>query len=134
LENPIGEFKGVLADMTSDTELVTAVLANDHDAFDTLVQRYERAVFAVAVDILRDHHAAQDTAQEVFVQAYQKLGTLRNGSAFGTWILTITRHMACHALRPRPKEISMEAANEPVEKGHNGLLDEESRHLLWAIT
>ena len=70
--------------MKSDSELVNAVLSGQKDAFAELVGRYERSVRAAAMDVLGDHIAAQDAAQEAFVKAYEKLGSLREVSVFGS--------------------------------------------------
>ena len=80
--------------MQSDCQLVSAVLEGDEAAFATLVGRYQRAARAVAFHRIGDHHAAEDAAQEAFVAAYKKLPTLRDGSLFGPWLLTIVRHQA----------------------------------------
>ena len=61
--------------MLSDQELVEAIIAGDRAVFAELVRRYERAVRAVAADVLGDVHLAEDCAQEVFVKAYEKLPT-----------------------------------------------------------
>ena len=66
----------------SDGELVNAVLEGDRAAFEELVVRYERAVQAVCQNVLNDRHLAADAAQEAFVLAYRKMGTLKNATAF----------------------------------------------------
>jgi DNA-directed RNA polymerase specialized sigma24 family protein len=70
--------------MPSDAQLVDAVLAGDREAFSDLVRRYERAVRACALVVVRDRHTAEDVAGS-FVRSY-KLATLREamlGWAFG---------------------------------------------------
>jgi RNA polymerase sigma-70 factor (ECF subfamily) len=87
----------------SDAELVEAVLGGNRAAFAVLVERYERAVVGVALVILRDHHAAEDVAQEAFVTAYQRLGTLRDGKRFAPWLLATARRRAIDICRKRSK-------------------------------
>jgi len=71
----------------SDAELVNAVLGGARSAFAALVRGYERTVSTAATELLHDRDGAQDAAQEAFVAAYEKLATLRNGSAFGAWVV-----------------------------------------------
>jgi hypothetical protein len=80
--------------MRPDAELVDSTLKGERAAYGELVCRYGQSVVAAAWQILGDYHAAQDAAQEVFLNAYQKLGSLRNGSMFGAWVLTSVRRYA----------------------------------------
>ena len=80
--------------MLSDRELVDAVLAGDKARFAELVRRYEPVVQAAGVAVVRDAHLAQDVTQEAFLTAYRKLGSLRDRSRFGPWILKIARREA----------------------------------------
>jgi len=116
----------------SDAELVAAVLAGDRSAFAGLVERHEHGVRATAFAVLRDHHAAQDAAQEAFILAYRKLGTLRDRGAFGSWVRTVTRNLACDAARRRPNVVPLDRAGPiPVEET-DGKLEEAARRLIEA--
>jgi RNA polymerase sigma-70 factor (ECF subfamily) len=50
---------------------------------------------------MNNREDAEDMLQEAFVQAFQKLGTFRNESGFGTWLKTITIHTCINALNKR---------------------------------
>ncbi|MHC4215045.1 MAG: RNA polymerase sigma factor [Planctomycetota bacterium] len=120
--------------MQSDAQLVNAVLSGQKDAFAELVGRYERSVRAVAITVLDDHTAAQDAAQEAFIRAYEKLGSLKRSSAFGSWLLMITRRCALDAAASRPaRESSLETSLELAAEDSDGKLDEEKQHLLAAV-
>jgi RNA polymerase sigma-70 factor (ECF subfamily) len=120
--------------VTSDRDLVTAVLAGDRNAYAFLVGRYERAVHAAALEVLRNHHAAQDAAQEAFVAGYRHLGSLRDAAAFGAWILRIARHEAVRMARQRSRMPTVEPAGEVAAPQRNGQLDEASRLLLDRVS
>jgi RNA polymerase sigma-70 factor (ECF subfamily) len=117
--------------LQSDGELVDAVVGGDRTAFAILVRRYEPAVRAVAISVLRDAHLAQDAAQEAFVKAYEKLGSLRRAGAFGPWLLQIGRRCALDLVR-QYRETSLPdhdiAAARPA-----GLLDDDKELLLAAV-
>ena len=75
----------------SDVQLVQETLGGDKQAFALLVARYERSVRAVAINIVKSSHAADDIAQDAFVRAWEQLPTLRNPKVFGPWLMKITR-------------------------------------------
>ena len=120
--------------MQSDAQLVNAVLSGQKDAFAELVSRYERSVRTVAIAVLDDHTAAQDAAQEAFVRAYEKLGSLRRASAFGSWLLMIARRCALDAAASGPaRESSLESSLELATEDSDGKGDVENQHLLASV-
>lgn len=84
---------------TSDTGLVGRALAGDPTAFATLVERYERSLYTLAVRTLRDREEARDATQEAFVKAYRSLRTFRPEAKFSTWIFSICYHACCDRLK-----------------------------------
>ncbi|MGI6364794.1 MAG: RNA polymerase sigma factor [Bacillota bacterium] len=89
---------------------INRVLAGDKQAFRPLVEAYSRLVFTSVVKIVRDSEAAQDIAQEAFLQAYRSLANFRSESAFSTWLVRIAINKAldyCRRQRrlPRMEEI-----------------------------
>jgi RNA polymerase sigma-70 factor (ECF subfamily) len=85
--------------MQDIAEIVRSVLRGDRAAFEELVRRYERAAWTTAWRVLRDYHAAQDTTQEAFVQAYRRLSLLQQPRYFGVWLLRITHRLAVRRAR-----------------------------------
>jgi RNA polymerase sigma-70 factor (ECF subfamily) len=118
--------------MQSDSQLVSSALHGDQAAFATLVDRYQRAARAVAFHSIGDHHAAEDAAQEAFVAAYQKLASLREGSLFGRWLLTIVRHQAKRIARTRRPNVPLDDASEIVQPEKTGL-SHDAEFLLAAV-
>ena len=120
--------------MQPDAQFVKAVLAGDNAAFATLIARHEVSVRAVALNILGNHHDAQDVTQEAFIKAYQKLTTLRKADAFGPWVQKIAKRCALTAVRRAPKQVSIEQLGEIDSQSQNGQLDKDDRELLDALT
>lgn len=120
--------------MQTDRDVVNAVLNGQREAYATLVERYEVAVRAVAVRIVTDLHAAEDVAQDAFIKAYENLGRLRRGAAFGPWLLQITRRRALDAVRERASRAALEEkAPSLTSSRRDGRLEEEARRLLEAV-
>ncbi len=96
-------------EMTRDCELVAAALAGGPEAFGPIVERYQDAVFGVALARLRDFHEAEDVAQNVFVEAFGRLGNLKDASRLGAWLRSITIHRSIDRIRRRRPAADAEA-------------------------
>jgi RNA polymerase sigma-70 factor (ECF subfamily) len=72
-----------------------------HAAFAALVRRFEAAAFATALAACDDPDAARDACQEAFLDAWRKLPTLREPSAFGGWLMRLVR---THCARRRRQQ------------------------------
>ena len=74
--------------------LIARAQVGDRNAFGELVERFQPAVYAVALARLRDPNEATELAQEVFIHAMQKIGQLRDPHCFVGWLRQITVRMA----------------------------------------
>jgi RNA polymerase sigma-70 factor (ECF subfamily) len=100
-------------DETQLSDTVRAAQRGDGAAFGRLVERYQRAVYATAFRRLGNHAEAQELCQEVFLQAMQKLGQLRDPRCFGGWLRSIAQRMAINrAVRRAPL---LPAATDTIE-------------------
>ena len=85
------------------------------EAFGELVIRFQDMAFGCAFAVLGDAYLAQDTAQEAFVVAWQKLAQLREPAAFPGWFKRIVltqcnRLLRCKRLQMVPLETSAGAS------------------------
>jgi RNA polymerase sigma-70 factor (ECF subfamily) len=78
--------------------LVQRAQAGDRVAYGQLVERFQPAVYAVALARLRDPGEAQELAQEVFIHGMTKLDQLRDPRCFAGWLRQITVRMAINRL------------------------------------
>lgn len=86
---------------TSDQQLIDRCLSGETDAFGELVSRYEDRLYGTLVHMIGSTHEARDVAQEAFVQAFQKLKTFRQESAFYSWLFRIAYNRAISRHRRR---------------------------------
>jgi len=86
-----------------DGQLVAAAIAGRSEAFGTLVERYERAIYHLCLRTMRDPEEARDCAQEAFFKAFRSLRTFKPGSKFSTWIFSIAYHACCDRLGRRKR-------------------------------
>ncbi|MGH9464283.1 MAG: RNA polymerase sigma factor [Thermoanaerobaculia bacterium] len=103
-----------------DAVLVARTLAGDPDAFRALVERYQRGVFGIVLQLVRDRAAAEDLAQEAFLKAYRALDSFELERKFSSWLFKIAHNTAIdHLRRRRPDAVPLESA----EEGGPDLLD-----------
>ncbi len=90
----------------TDGTLVLGVLNGDRSAFAELYDRRARLIRAICYDVTGDLHAAADLTQEVFLRAYQRLGSLRDPQKFGAWLVGMARQVCREWRRGRLRERS----------------------------
>ncbi len=102
----------------SDAELVSRCLANEQAAWEELVDRYARYVYAIAARVYRlEPGDAEDVFQEVFARVFERLGTLRDGEALRPWIAQTTRRCAVDALRRNGREKTADELPDGIDEG-----------------
>ena len=84
-----------------DVQLIHSALSGDDEAFGALVQRYQKSVHALAWRKIGDFHYAEEITQDTFLQAYQKLPTLKNHNQFSGWLYVITNNLCTDWLRKK---------------------------------
>lgn len=82
-----------------DTQLVAAAHNGDLEAFEALVRRHTRHVYAHAVRFFGDASAADDVVQEVFIKVYRSLDTFDERARFTTWLYRVTRNVCLDMVR-----------------------------------
>jgi RNA polymerase sigma factor (sigma-70 family) len=96
----------------SDAQLVHRCRAGESEAWNELVERFSRYVYAIAVSGFRfREHDAEDVFQEVFARVYDRLDSLRDDTAFRPWIAQLTRRVCLDRLAAGSRE---EPAGEVV--------------------
>jgi RNA polymerase sigma-70 factor (ECF subfamily) len=103
-----------MASTLSDRELVSRCRAGDPQAWNELVERFSRYVYAISVQAFRlPESDAEDVFQEVFARAYQQLEKLRDDEAIRPWLAQLTRRLCIDRLRATARE--RPAADEELD-------------------
>ena len=87
------------SDILTDGDLVQRAKRGDEFAFGQLVERYQRAAYAVALSVTGRHEDAKDAAQESILRALQRLNECRNPERFAGWLMTIVRNQSRNLVR-----------------------------------
>lgn len=86
-------------DERSDQILVGQASRGDRGAYEVLVRRYYRSVFAMCLGICGDPHESADLSQEAVLRGYLKIGGLQDGGQFKNWLLQIAKNLSFDHLR-----------------------------------
>lgn len=84
-----------------ETALVDRVRGGDSEAFGSLVERYMRRAYHVALGLVGSHEDALDLSQDAFVRAFRARRTLQSGRLFYPWYYQILRRLCFNFLRDR---------------------------------
>jgi RNA polymerase sigma-70 factor (ECF subfamily) len=83
--------------------LVGAAKRGDQGAFEALVQRYRKRIFALALHITGSASEADDITQDVFLKAYRVLPAFEGRSEFFTWVYRMTVNRSLNVRRDRAR-------------------------------
>ncbi|MBD3183999.1 sigma-70 family RNA polymerase sigma factor [Candidatus Poribacteria bacterium] len=73
----------------NDEVLVNRVKEGDLSAFDTLMKKYSKSIYYLALRMTKSHEDAEDISQEVFAKVFKALPTWKPRASFYTWLRTI---------------------------------------------
>jgi RNA polymerase sigma-70 factor, ECF subfamily len=106
----------------------------DVGAFELLVKSHQRSVYSLALRMLGSKEAADDLAQEVFLQMHLHLQTMESAAHLTHWVRRVVTHRAIDRLRSRPQfsltSIDEEADIADSSPSHDPLLQQTLRSLL----
>lgn len=96
----------------TDDQLVLLSKDGKLDAFNSLVERYQAAVFNLAYRLLGDPGTAEDATQEAFISAYRAIARFEGGNV-RSWLLRIVANECKDELRRRQRRtvISLDAVS-----------------------
>jgi RNA polymerase sigma-70 factor, ECF subfamily len=97
----------------AETDLIERVKAGESELFYSLIEPYQRAVYAAAFSVLGNEADAEDAAQEAFLKAYAKLDQFRAECKFSTWLIQIAVNEARMRRRKERK-----AFYESIDEGY----------------
>jgi RNA polymerase sigma-70 factor, ECF subfamily len=78
-----------MTDRDIDRQLVARAQRGDKQAFELLVEKYQRKLARLLSRFIRDPAEVEDVTQEAFIKAYRALPAFRGDSAFYTWLYRI---------------------------------------------
>ena len=90
-----------MRNLSSDSDLVAAVLRGQTQSYAVLVEKHQNLVFSIVLKYISGREDAEEVAQDVFIKAFKALGDFRGQSKFSTWLYTIATTTALSFLRKK---------------------------------
>ena len=112
-----------------DLKLIRQSKEGRRAAFGKLVRKYQDPIFELVYDYLGNYEEARDTAQDVFMKAFNRLGSFEEKARFSTWLYRIAVNQSLDVIRKkeRQKLILNREKREPADQddttSRNGAID-----------
>lgn len=103
----------------ADAVLVEQARAGHYEAYEELVRRYQRRVYALVYNMTSNREDAEDMVQDVFVKAYRSLNGFKGDSSFYTWIYRIAVNRTINHLKRRKRhaaDLRLDDMDQAVER------------------
>jgi RNA polymerase sigma-70 factor (ECF subfamily) len=109
-------LEAAVRELDPDEELLAQCRAGSKRAFNLLVLRHKDRLYTLALLLLRDRSEAEEVALEAFVRAYERLGELREGMRFSSWLSCL-----CYDLHLTRQSKERDAPHDRREPGAEAL-------------
>ncbi|HJU66680.1 MAG TPA: RNA polymerase sigma factor [Gemmatimonadaceae bacterium] len=87
-------------------ELARRAQAGDVAAFERLYHTHASHVRAICMRLCADAQRAEESAQDAWVRAWERLSTWRGDAAFGTWLHRLTVNVVLESFRSERRRIA----------------------------
>ncbi len=94
--------------MNKETVSTAAAVRNDRDAFEKLYGTYRDRLYFFAKKYTGSKEAAEDIVSETFITALEKLSTLRDEEAVGSWLYSIAYNKCMDQLKASSRALPLE--------------------------
>src|SRR2546430_6271573 len=99
-----------LADAPCGTDdLLQRAREGDHDAFAAVIEEHQSIVYGIAWNFFSDRSAAEELAQDVFLQLYRNLSSIQSRAHLTYWLRQVTSRKCIDSVRRRvPRRVSLD--------------------------
>ena len=119
-----------------ETDVVREAQDGSGEAFERLYRRHGRRVYALCLRMVSDPERAEELTQDVFVRAWNTIGSFQHRSAFGTWLHRLGVNVVLSDMRSEKRRASREVMPgnlDDLEREVKGAMPETRMDLEVAI-
>ena len=88
---------------TPEVQLVRRAAEGEVAAYESLYRAHVGRIYALCLRMCRDRSEAEELVQDVFVRVWERLGSFRGDSAFGTWLHRVAVNTVIESLRTKER-------------------------------
>ena len=89
--------------MSEERQLIARCKDGDIEAYEQLIQGYQKKVYNIALKMLGNAEDASDAAQEALIKVYKSIAGFKEESSLSTWIYRIATNVCLDELRKKKK-------------------------------
>ena len=108
-----------MSDTDISKELVQKAAAGDKSAFEELYRTTCRAVYFTCLGFLKDEQEAQDVTQDVYLSAFEQMGTLEDAGKFKPWLYRMAANKSINSLKKKKPTLPGDEQFEDMETEEN---------------
>jgi RNA polymerase sigma-70 factor (ECF subfamily) len=112
-------------------------MSYDRNDIESIVRKHQAMVFSIAYHFFNNAHIAEEVAQDVFLQLFEKLETIQSADHLAAWLRRTTSHRCVDAGRRKHNHHEIPMSNLPEvpeeSKESDPLRDERLRALVASL-
>ena len=105
--------------MENEQNLLKKAKNGDIEAFEKLIEGYQKKVFNIAFRMLGNYEDASELAQEVFIKIFKGIKSFKEESTFSTWVHKITTNTCLDEIRKNKNIINISIDEELKQENSN---------------
>ncbi len=113
-----------------DHELVSSCQKGDLDAFEVLVEKYQKKMLNIAYRMIGNNEEACEVVQDAFLSAYRAIRKFRGEARFSTWLYSIVVNLSKNRLKKIQTQLHREVSSidDPVRTEDGQIRKEPAAH------
>ena len=106
----------MITPLDDDKDLIDRARRHDFAAVESLVAKYERRIYALALRIVGQRQDAEEVVQQTFLSVIEHLDGFEERSLFSTWLMRIATNHALALLRKRARHRTVSLAPDDDDR------------------
>jgi len=101
--------------MATDEQLIHQIKQGENEAFGQLFRKYQKQIYFICLNIVKNPHDTEEIVQDTFVHAYLKIDQLKKPDKFSEWLKRIAQNCSINYVnRKREESIPLAAATVQI--------------------
>ena len=97
-----------------DSEIIESILSGDPSKYELIIKKYQVRIIGLCYRYTKNHHDAEEVAQESFLRAYKSLDKFRYDSKFYSWLHRISVNCSLNYINSKEKLKEKETISDNI--------------------